>query len=122
MVSAILCVSPCFGTKRVAKSFKAFNEDIHLQEQKLMNVRVRCVVTDSIYATNVNRKFCTKYGISTSFVRKGRATKDLSTLCLYAFLEHPAYRMELPTNGKRRRQRCSFCHWNDYATLTQGRR
>ena len=23
-----------------------------------------------------NRKFCTKYGISTSFVRKGRAAKD----------------------------------------------
>ena len=25
---------------------------------------------------NANRKFCTKYGISTSFVRKGRAAKD----------------------------------------------
>ena len=31
---------------------------------------------DSIYANNANRKFCTKYGISTSFVRKGRAAKD----------------------------------------------
>lgn len=41
-----------------------------------MNVRVRCVATDSIYANNANRKFCTKYGISTSFVRKGRAAKN----------------------------------------------
>ena len=45
-------------------------------QQKLMNVRVRCVAADSIYANNANRKFCTKYGISTSFVRKGRAAKD----------------------------------------------
>ena len=62
-------------------SFKAFNEGIRLKEciriqQKLMNVRVRCVAADSIYANNANRKFCTKYGISTSFVRKGRAAKD----------------------------------------------
>ena len=62
-------------------SFKAFNEDIRLKDcirmqQKLMNVRVRCVAADSIYANNANRKFCTKYGISTSFVRKGRAAKD----------------------------------------------
>ena len=62
-------------------SFKAFNEGIRLKgcirmQQKLMNVRVRCVVADSIYANNANRKFCTKYGISTSFVRKGRAAKD----------------------------------------------
>ena len=39
-------------------------------------VRVRCVAADSIYANNANRKFCTKYGISTSFVRKGRAAQD----------------------------------------------
>ncbi len=45
-------------------------------QQKLMNVRVRCVAADSIYANNANRKFCTKYGISTSFVRKGRSAKD----------------------------------------------
>ena len=62
-------------------SFKAFNEGIRLKncirmQQKLMNVRVRCVAADSIYANNANRKFCTKYGISTSFVRKGRAAKD----------------------------------------------
>ena len=62
-------------------SFKAFNEGICLKDcirmqQKLMNVRVRCVAADFIYANNANRKFCTKYGISTSFVRKGRAAKD----------------------------------------------
>lgn len=62
-------------------SFKAFNEGIRLKEcirmqRKLMNVRVRCVAADSIYANNANKKFCTKYGISTSFVRKGKAAKD----------------------------------------------
>ena len=62
-------------------SFKTFNEGIRLKncirmQQKLMNVRVRCVAADSIYANNANRKFCTKYGISTSFVRKGRVIKD----------------------------------------------
>ena len=45
-------------------------------QQKLMNVRVRCVAADSIYANKANRKFYTKYGISISFVRKGRTTKD----------------------------------------------
>ena len=64
-------------------SFKAFNEGIRLKDsirmqQKLMNVRVRCVAADSIYGNNANRKFCTKYGISTSFVRKGMAAKDES--------------------------------------------
>lgn len=62
-------------------SFKAFNEGIRLKDcirmqQELMGVRVRCVAADSIYANNANRRFCTKYGISTSFVRKGRAAKD----------------------------------------------
>ena len=62
-------------------SFKAFNEGIRLKDcvrmqQKLMNVRVKCVAADSIYANNANRRFCTKYGISTSFVCKGRAAKD----------------------------------------------
>ena len=42
-------------------SFKAFNEGIRLKDcirmqQKLMNVRVRCVAADSIYANNANRK------------------------------------------------------------------
>ena len=62
-------------------SFMAFNEGIRLKDcirmqQKLMNVRLICVAADSIYANDTNRKFCTKYGISTSFVRKGRAAKD----------------------------------------------
>ena len=62
-------------------SFKAFNEGIRLKDcirmqQKLMNVRVRCAAGDSIYANNANRRFCTKYGISTFFVRKGRVAKD----------------------------------------------
>ena len=62
-------------------SFKAFNEGIRLKncirmQQKLVKVRVTCVAGDSIYANNANRKYCTKYGISTSFVRKGRAAKD----------------------------------------------
>ena len=41
-----------------------------------MNIRVRCVAADSISTNNTSRKFCAKYGISTSFVRKGRAAKD----------------------------------------------
>ena len=62
-------------------SFDSFNEGrrlrscIHLQ-QKLMGKRVRAVAADAIYATNANRRFCTKYGISTSFVRKGKMAKD----------------------------------------------
>ena len=56
-------------------SFKAFNEGIRLKncirmQQKLMKVRVTCAAGDSIYANNANRKYCTKYSISTSFVRK----------------------------------------------------
>lgn len=41
-----------------------------------MKTRVTAVAADSIYANNANRRFCTRYGISTSFVRKGRAAKD----------------------------------------------
>lgn len=62
-------------------SFKAFNEGIRLEDcirlqQKLMKRRVKSVAADAIYANNANRKFCTRYGISTSFARKGRAAKD----------------------------------------------
>ena len=47
-------------------SFKDFNEGIRLKDcvsmqQRLMNVRARCVAADSIYANNANRKLCTKY-------------------------------------------------------------
>lgn len=62
-------------------SFKAFNEGVRLKDcirlqQKLTKTRVKAVAADLIYANNANRKFCTQYGIATSFVRKGRAAKD----------------------------------------------
>ena len=62
-------------------SFKAFNEGVRLKDcihlqQQLTKVRVKALAADSIYANNANRKFCTKYHISTSFKRKGRAAKD----------------------------------------------
>lgn len=62
-------------------SFKSFNEGIRLRDcirlqQQLTHTRVRAVAADAIYATNANRKFCTRYGIITSFVRKGRVAKD----------------------------------------------
>jgi len=62
--------------KRLSIIRKVLVQEKEMFQQKLMNVRVRCVAADSIYANNANRKFCTKYGISTSFVRKGRAAKD----------------------------------------------
>ena len=62
-------------------SFKAFNEGVRLKDcirlqQQLTGVRVKALAADSIYANNANRKFCTKYHISTSFKRKARAAKD----------------------------------------------
>ena len=62
-------------------SFKALNEGVRLKDcihlqQQLTKVRVKALAADSIYANNANRKFCTKYHISTSFKRKGRAAKD----------------------------------------------
>ena len=62
-------------------SCNSFNEGIRLKDcirlhQHLFKSRVRCVAADAIYATNANRRFCTQYGISTSFVRKGRASKN----------------------------------------------
>lgn len=62
-------------------SFKAFNEGVRLKDcihlqQQLTKVRVKALAADSIYANNANRKFCTKYHISTSFKHKGRAAKD----------------------------------------------
>ncbi len=41
-----------------------------------MKVRVRALGADGIYGTNENRKFCTRNGIHTSFVRKGKPAKD----------------------------------------------
>ena len=62
-------------------SFSAFHEGIRLpqcvdKQQKLFRRKVSLLAADSIYATNTNRKFCTKRRITTSFVRKGRAGKD----------------------------------------------
>ena len=67
------------GKETKSVEFGAFNEGIRLKDcirmqQKLMNVK--CVTADSIYANNANRKFDAKYGISTSFVHKGRAAQN----------------------------------------------
>ena len=57
-----------FSSKLSMRAY-AWRTDCIRMQQKLMNVRVRCVAADAIYANNANRKFCTIYGISTSFVR-----------------------------------------------------
>jgi Transposase domain (DUF772). len=62
-------------------SFSAFHEGIRLpgcvaKQQKLFKRKVSLLAADSIYATNANRKFCSKRMITTGFVRKGRAGKD----------------------------------------------
>ena len=62
-------------------SFDAFNEGVRLKQcvflhQRLMKTRVKSVAADAIYATNANRKFCTRNTIYTSFVRKGKLAKD----------------------------------------------
>ena len=62
-------------------SFDAFNEGIRIpqcidKQQRLFRKRVTHVSADRIYATNYNRKYCSKREITTSFIRKGRASKD----------------------------------------------
>jgi hypothetical protein len=64
-------------------SFDAFNEGIRLPQcinthQGLLRKRVTHLAADRIYATNYNRKYCSnpKRKIVTSFLRKGRASKD----------------------------------------------
>jgi hypothetical protein len=62
-------------------SFDAFNEGIRIpqcidKQQRLFRKRVTHLSADRIYATNYNRKYCSKRAITTSFVRKGRASKD----------------------------------------------
>ena len=61
-------------------SFSAFHEGIRLpqcvaKQQKLFKRKVSLLAADGIYATNANRKFCSKRHIITGFVRKGRAGK-----------------------------------------------
>ena len=62
-------------------SFNPFNEGIRIpqcidKQQHLFRKRVTHVSADRIYATNYNRKYCSKREITTSFVRKGRVSKD----------------------------------------------
>jgi len=62
-------------------NFEAFNEGIRLKQcvnthQRLFHQRVTHLAADRIYATNDNRKYCSSKKITTSFVRKGRASKD----------------------------------------------
>lgn len=59
--------------------FNAFNEGTQLQNT-VRNARrlfgkVRFIGADAIYATNKNRKWCTRFKIKTDFKRKGRAGK-----------------------------------------------
>ena len=68
-------------------SFSAFHEGIRLpqcvdKQQKLFKRKVSLLAADSIYATNANRKYCSKRGITTGFVRKGRAGKNEKQLKL----------------------------------------
>lgn len=58
-------------------SFDAFHEGNRLEKtiwkaQKLTNKKVRILGADAIYATNANRNYVTKRGISTDFKSKGR--------------------------------------------------
>ena len=62
-------------------SFNAFNEGIRIPEcidkhQRLFHKRVTHLAADRIYATNYNRRYCSKRKIITSFIRKGRPSKD----------------------------------------------
>jgi hypothetical protein len=64
-------------------SCDAFNEGIRIPQcihkhQRLFRKRVTHLAADRIYATNYNRKYCSEKtrNITTSFVRKGRASKN----------------------------------------------
>jgi hypothetical protein len=60
-------------------SFNAFNEGTRLIDSirysRTLLGKVTHISADDIYATNVNRKYCTRNGIVTNFKRKGRAGK-----------------------------------------------
>jgi len=61
-------------------SFNAFNEGQEFipsigLSRKLFG-KCRQVAADAIYATNKNRKYASRHGIATSFVRKGKAGKN----------------------------------------------
>ena len=64
-------------------SFDAFHEGIRIpqcidNQQILLRQRVTHLSADRIYATNFNRKYCSdpKRKITTSFIRKGKASKN----------------------------------------------
>ncbi len=66
-------------------SFNAFNEGIRLissveMTEGLFGNKVKKLAGDNIYANNANRSYCTQNGITTSFVRKGRPSKEEETL------------------------------------------
>ena len=46
--------------------FQQVETNLFYLQQQLTGVRVKALAADSIYANNANRKFCTKYHISTS--------------------------------------------------------
>jgi len=62
-------------------SFDAFNEGIRLEDsvefaEKLLEVKIKKLAGDNIYANNNNRKFCTINNILTNFVKKGKLAKN----------------------------------------------
>lgn len=62
-------------------SFDAFHEGIRIpacidRHQRLFRKRVTHLAADRIYATNYNRTYCSSRNIVTSFIRKGRPSKD----------------------------------------------
>jgi len=68
-------------------SFDAFHEGIRIPQcinkhQRLLRKRVTLLAADRIYATNDNRKYCSDptRKITTSFVRKGRASNNEAQL------------------------------------------
>ncbi len=66
-------------------SFDAFNEGIRLISsvelvEGLFGNKVEKLAGDNIYANNANRSYCTENGITTSFVRKGRPSKEEQSL------------------------------------------
>lgn len=66
-------------------SFNAFHEGIRLISsvglvEELFDTKVKKLAGDNIYANNANRSYCTQNGILTSFVRKGRASKEEHTI------------------------------------------
>ena len=66
-------------------SFNVFNEGIRLIDsvglvEEMFDTRVKKFAGDNIYANNANRSYCTQKGIMTSFVRKGRPSKEEETI------------------------------------------